>query len=145
MSNLLQQLLQRPEIRTPIAISFGAIAGALSRYYISRFMSCFLDPTFPYGTLFVNLTGSFGMGFFFTLSLGETIVIPPDMRLIIAVGFLGSYTTFSTYELDTFNLLNQNGWHKSLIYWLTYWFGSAFLGFLHLYLGIFLARLINRL
>lgn len=144
MSNLLQQLLQKPEIRTPLAISLGAIAGALSRYYITKLISDYFGATFPYGTLFVNLTGSFGMGFFVTLALGETIFIPPDVRLIVAVGFLGSYTTFSTYELDTFNLLHQDDWHKSLIYWLSYWFGSAFLGFLHLYLGICLARLITR-
>ncbi len=140
MSNLLEQMLQKPEIRTPLAISLGAIAGALSRYYISKLISDYFDATLPYGTFFVNLTGSFGMGFFVTLALGEAILIPPDLRLIIAVGFLGSYTTFSTYELDTFNLLRQNNWLTALIYW----FVSAVFGLINLYLGIVLARLITK-
>ena len=75
----------------------------------------------------------------------KRIFIPTDVRLIIVVRFPGYYTTFYTYELDTFNLLHQDDWHRSLFYWLISWFGSALLGFLHLYLGIFLARLIIKL
>ncbi|NES71611.1 MAG: hypothetical protein F6K24_43630 [Okeania sp. SIO2D1] len=64
MNNLLQQLLQRPEIITPIAIILGAISNGLSQYYLSRFISYFLAYTFPYGNLLVDLTRSFGMDFF---------------------------------------------------------------------------------
>ena len=128
--------LQQPNLRNPIAISFGAMAGALSRYYLSIWFARRLGVHFPYGTLFVNLSGSLAMGFFVTLVLERAIVISPEVRLFVAVGFLGSYTTFSSYELDTIALLrSQHLWLAGL-----YWLGSALLGAIGVYLGIVAAR-----
>ena len=79
------------------------------------------------------------MGLLTTLILERTLLFSPKIRLLIAVGFLGSYTTFSTYELDTINLLRKFSWQTAIAYWL----GSAFLGFLFLYLGIIVARAID--
>ena len=87
-----------PVIRSPIAISLGAIPGALCRYYISLYFSRWFGTDFPFGTFFINLTGAFLMGVFVTVTL-ERSLTSLDLRLLIAVGFLGSYTTFSTYAL----------------------------------------------
>jgi CrcB protein len=128
------EVLQEATIRHPIAISFGAIAGALSRYYLTLWSSERFGTSFPYGTFVINLSGALLMGFFNTLVL-ERVNISPDLRLMIAVGFLGSYTTFSTYTLDTSVLLRTRNRRTALFYWA----GSAVLGVLGLWLGSFLA------
>lgn len=122
-------------LRTPLAISLGAIPGALSRYYLTLFLTRWLGSGFPYGTFFINITGAFVMGFFVTLTL-ERMINSPDLRLLVAVGFLGSYTTFSTYALDTSVLLRSGGQILALFYCL----GSVFLGVIALEIGSFLAR-----
>src|SRR5690349_9996287 len=101
------KMLQDFTVRAPIAISLGAIAGALSRYYLTLWFAQRFSTAFPYGTLFINLTGCLVMGFFVTLSLERVATIPPDVRLMVTTGFLGAYTTFSTYGLETFNLLRE--------------------------------------
>ncbi len=75
------------------------------------------------------------MGFFTTLVI-ERIKASPDLRVLVAVGFLGSYTTFSTYELDTEKLLISGHWEITAVYWVC----TATLGVLCLELGNFLAR-----
>ncbi len=130
-------MLQKQEVRNVIAISLGAIGGALSRYYLTLWFIQRFGTTFPYGTFFINLTGCFCMGFFATLALERVAVIPPEVRLLVAVGFLGAYTTFSTYGLDTINLIRA----RSFIAASFYWAGSAILGIIGVQLGVFLARL----
>ena len=129
-------IAREPVLRTPIAISLGAIAGALSRYYISLWLSQQFGNNFPYGTLFVNLTGCLAMGFFVTLAFEKIAMVPPEIRLIVAVGFLGSYTTFSTFKLDTVQLFNDRG----VIFAALYWLGSSGLGVINVYLGAMLAQ-----
>ncbi|MGB3691631.1 MAG: fluoride efflux transporter CrcB [Spirulinaceae cyanobacterium] len=125
-------------IRHPIAISLGAIAGSLSRYYLGIWLGQILGTNFPYGTLAINLTGCFGMGFFVTLASERIATISPELGLLVAVGFLGSYTTFSTYELDTVNLLRSTTVQIAILYWL----GSAILGLISIQLGSILAKII---
>ncbi len=137
--HFIPEVLEKPSVRNPIAVSLGAIAGSLSRYYLSIWLAQRFGTGFPYATLFVNLTGSFAMGLLTTLVLERALLISPEIRLLIAVGFLGSYTTFSTYELDSINLIRDSQLNKAFIYWL----GSAVLGFFVLYLGIIAARLIR--
>lgn len=74
-----------------------------------------------------------------TLVLERVLPISPEARLLIAIRFLGSHTTFSTYELDTINLARESSLNKAIIYW----FGSAVTGFLSLYLGTVTARLVR--
>lgn len=124
-----------PVIRAPIAISLGAIPGALSRYYLTLLFARWLGTSFPYGTFFINITGAAVMGFFVTFFL-ERGIGTPDLRLLFAVGFLGSYTTFSTYALETSVLLRSGSQNLALLYWL----GSAAIGYLGLECGSFLAR-----
>ncbi len=130
-------MLQQPEIRNPIAISLGAIAGALSRYYLGLWFAQRFGTNFPWGVFFINFTGCLGLGFFSTLVLERVYSIPPEVRLLVAVGFFGSYTTFSTYELDTLTLLKSRQFFAAVFYWA----GSAVLGLISVQLGVFLARL----
>lgn len=126
-----------PTIRSPIAISLGAVPGALCRYYISLYFGQWFGTNFPFGTFFINLTGAFLMGVFVTVTL-ERSLTSPDLRLLIAVGFLGSYTTFSTYALDAIRLFQSGNLGTALFYWL----GSALLGISGVVLGmLFIQRL----
>jgi CrcB protein len=126
---------QKPQIRLPLAVSFGAIAGALSRYYLTLGCNQWLGTAFPYSTLLINLSGAFLMGFFTTLVI-ERIEVSPDLRILVAVGFLGSYTTFSTYELNAEKLLASGHLEIAALYWIF----TATLGVLCLEFGTFIAR-----
>jgi fluoride exporter len=132
-------MLLDPALRSPLAISLGAIAGALSRYYLTLWFTQKFGIQFPYGTFFINLTGCLGMGFFVTVAIEKSL--PPDLRLLVATGFLGAYTTFSTYGLDSLTLIHNGKIHLASFYW----GGSAILGILCVQLGIFLANLVNPL
>ena len=83
-------------------IGFGGFLGAISRFLMSRFVSGFM-PSFPLGTLFVNVTGSFVLGFIsYAVMYGRNI--NPDLRSTITVGFIGAYTTMSTFAFESFRL-----------------------------------------
>ena len=130
-------MLQNPTIRNPIAISLGAIAGALCRYYLTLWFVQRFQSSFPHGTFFINLTGCFSMGLFVTLIGERTLNLPPEVRLMVTTGFLSAYTTFSTYGLESVILLRDRHLTAANFYWL----GSAFLGLVSVQLGVMLARL----
>jgi len=83
----------------------GGAIGALLRYFISGAVHSFTDSMFPWGTLTVNLIGSFVAGFVWCLS--EDIMIAPHIKTFIFIGILGALTTFSTYMLETLNLFRD--------------------------------------
>lgn len=119
---------------TPVSISAGAVVGALGRYYANQFWVARQGTGFPYGTLVVNLTGAFGIGFAATV-LEQGLNSPPQLTNVLLVGFLGAYTTFSTYVLDIDNLRRVNGHGVVLLYGL----GTPVLGFVLVELGRLLA------
>ena len=119
---------------TPIAVGLGAIFGALGRYYLTLFWAQKKGVLFPYGTLFVNLTGALVMGIVATLA--PAYGWPEDVQKFLLVGFLGAYTTFSSYILDTTNLFCSARSIVALFYWL----GSPVLGLLCVELGIRLGQ-----
>jgi CrcB protein len=87
-------------------ISLGAIVGASARYFVSRFIARGVSASFPYGTLLINITGSFILGLFLVWST-ERALPDPRWRLLVAIGFCGSYTTFSSYAFESFSLFEQ--------------------------------------
>ena len=92
-----------------LAVSAGAVVGANLRYWMSRYALRLLGPIFPYGTLAINVLGSFVLGFFMAWTT-ERAVIDPRWRLLIAVGFCGGYTTFSSYAYETMGFVQQGQW-----------------------------------
>jgi len=92
-----------------LAISLGAIVGANLRYWMSRYAVRVLGPVFPYGTLGINVLGSFVLGFFLVWTT-ERVMVDPRWLLLIAVGFCGGYTTFSSYAYETMVFFEQGQW-----------------------------------
>ncbi|MCX6151967.1 MAG: fluoride efflux transporter CrcB [Ignavibacteriales bacterium] len=90
-----------------LIVSFGAAIGGSLRYWLSNFIYKFLPISFPYGTLSVNLIGSFLVGLFM-FYFDEREIISPNIRLFLTVGFCGGFTTFSTFSLETINLLRDS-------------------------------------
>ena len=80
-------------------ISAGAVAGACARYLLSNYVAKLAFTAFPYGTLIINATGSMLLGFFLIVAT-EKVFIADRWRMLVAVGFCGSYTTFSSYALN---------------------------------------------
>jgi len=90
-------------------ISVGAVLGACARYLLSNYVAKMAFSIFPYGTLLINVTGSLLLGFFLILAT-ERLFIADRWRLLVAVGFCGSYTTFSSYAFESFALMEQGQW-----------------------------------
>jgi fluoride exporter len=92
-----------------LAISVAAIVGANLRYLLSRLAVKELGPAFPYGTLFINIIGSFIVGWFIIWTT-ERALVDPRWRLLVVVGFCGSFTTFSSYAFETMAYFEHGQW-----------------------------------
>ncbi|MCB1876059.1 MAG: fluoride efflux transporter CrcB [Chromatiales bacterium] len=117
------------------AIAGGGAVGALLRFWISGGVYALLGRSFPYGTLAVNVIGSLLMGFLYVWFL-ERASLDPAWRAAILVGLLGAFTTFSTFALETFNLLEEGDYAKAVLNML----GSVLFCVLAVALGMWLAR-----
>ncbi len=101
-------MLLHSYLRPVLAVSLGAMPGALSRFLLEHYLAPYLPAQFPLGTLIVNVSGCFLMGVVIPLGFARTFTLHPDLRLLLTTGFLGSYTTFSSYELEVEELFVQN-------------------------------------
>jgi CrcB protein len=120
-----------------LLISVGAILGANLRYLVGDWVTQRLGASFPYGTLIINLTGTLILGIFITLAT-ERFLLDPRWRVLIAIGFCGSYTTFSSYTYESINLILAGQTVAGLLNL----FGSAFLGGIVMLAAIYIGRLI---
>lgn len=101
-----------------LAVAVAGGIGALLRFFAVRFVTAEIDGSFPYGTLTVNILGSFAMGFLAWMFLHKW-QIDVVLRNAVLVGLLGGFTTFSSFSLDTLYLLEQQAWLKASLYMLT--------------------------
>jgi CrcB protein len=101
-------------LRLLLIAIFGA-TGTLVRYGLQGFVQVRVSGTFPYGTLLINLTGCFFLGLIGQFTLNR-MVIPPDWRVAIAVGFFGGYTTFSSFGWETAKMLEDGEWLRATTY-----------------------------
>jgi len=96
-------------VKGVFAISISAIIGANLRYLLSRLAAREFGTVFPYGTLFINVLGSFIVGFF-VIWTTERVLVDPRWRLLVVIGFCGSFTTFSSYAFETIAYFEQGQW-----------------------------------
>jgi CrcB protein len=113
----------------------GGGVGALARYVVGTVITTRIGGRFPLGTVFINLTGSFLIGFIMTM-LTERGLPHPYWRLILVVGFLGGYTTFSSFEWESLGLIHDGARWLGLLNLV----GSVVVGYVAVWLGALLAR-----
>ncbi|MDB9505631.1 MAG: fluoride efflux transporter CrcB [Microcystis aeruginosa BS13-02] len=123
--------------RYGLFVAIGAIFGALSRFYVAELIDSIFGKEWGFfGTFFVNVSGCLIIAYIFTMVRENIRIIAPELGLMLATGFCGSYTTFSTYSLESNKFLEQGNLTFGLIYWL----GSVFGGMIALKIGVILAR-----
>jgi len=121
-------------VRIALIAVFGAV-GTLARYALQGFIQFRAASAFPYGTLLINLTGCFFLGLIGQFTLNR-LVISPDWRAAIAIGFFGGYTTFSSFGWETAKMLEEGEWLRATVYVAA----SVFAGLLLSVAGIHLAN-----
>lgn len=101
--------MTRRQLETIIFIGIGGFIGANARYFVSTWAAARFGAAFPWGTLIINFTGSCLLAVFLAWA-GNRTLLDPRLRLLIAVGFFGAYTTFSTFANESVALVNAGNW-----------------------------------
>jgi CrcB protein len=122
-------------LMSALAVGVGGFFGAIARYLVALAVARRLGTAWPYGTFVINMSGCFAIGFFVTLT-SEKLVIHDAWRLLFPIGFVGAYTTFSTYELETARLIADGAWARAA----SYVVASTLVGFAAVVLAMGLAR-----
>ncbi len=120
-----------------LLLALAGACGTLLRYWLSVAMYTVLGPGFPWGTWAVNILGCFLFGLFWVM-IQERGILPAHLRIIVLVGFMGAFTTFSIYIFECSALVEDTQWLKLGLNIL----GQNILGFFALYLGFLLGRLL---
>ena len=121
-----------------LMIALGGAAGAIARYEITNLIQHRTHVGFPYGTFVVNITGCLVIGLAIGL-LDEHVLANPNWRLLIVTGFVGAYTTFSTFEAETFNAVTTG----AVAVGIANVVASVVLGYLAVWLGVVAAKLVR--
>lgn len=119
-------------------VGIGGFLGAIARFWLGGYISNRMGTRFPYGTFVINITGSFLIGFVITL-MAERTYLNPTLRYLIPIGFIGAYTTFSTFEYEIFRSV-QDG--DLLIAGLNIGL-SVIVGFVAVWLGAITGKLVS--
>jgi CrcB protein len=128
------------EWKAVCAVAVGAAIGGAARYIVGQIFAQKFGPGFPYGTLFINVTGSFLIGVVAELATTRAFGMTPLVRMFAATGILGGYTTFSTFSFETVLLLSDGAALVAALYAA----GSVALGAVAAYAGLVLARVAIR-
>ncbi|HEY5047460.1 MAG TPA: fluoride efflux transporter CrcB [Rhizomicrobium sp.] len=125
-----------------LAVAAGGAIGTMARYFLSGVIANAFGQTFPWGTLVINVTGSFIIGFFATLTGPDgRFLVSGTTRQFVMVGICGGYTTFSSFSLQTLNLMNDREW----LYSTGNIVGSVVLCMFFVWLGATVATALNQL
>jgi CrcB protein len=122
---------------TLVFIAAGGAAGAISRYLLQGWVQDLSGGRFPWGTFVVNISGSFLLGVIFALSV-DRAVLAPEVRVPLMIGFIGSYTTFSTLMLESWRLVEEGDY----LFMLGNLLGSAVVGMAAVVAGLAVGRLL---
>ena len=120
-----------------LLIAFGGALGSMARYWVGSTIAGRMGARFPYGTFVINITACIVLGFSLTF-LGKRTGMDPAWRFLIAVGFIGAYSTFSTFEWETLSTLRSGAFALAGLYAV----GSLILGLTATWLGALLAEAI---
>lgn len=120
-----------------MAIAIGGALGAVSRYLVIGLVTDWLGKSFPFGTLLVNVLGSFLIGILYVVIV-QKMHVSPELKSIMVVGFLGAFTTFSTFSLEAFNFINEG----LVLNAITYILSSVILCIISVWAGVSAAKLI---
>lgn len=121
-----------------LLIALGGALGSVARYWVGSTVAGRMGTRFPYGTFVINLTACVIIGFSLTY-LGKRAGLSPAWRFLIPVGFIGAYSTFSTYEWETLSTLRAGAFAMAGLYAI----GSLVLGLVAVWLGAVLAEAIS--
>lgn len=125
-----------------LAVAAGGALGTMARYFLSGAVANAFGETFPWGTLIINVTGSFIIGFFGTLTGTDgRLLVSGTTRQFVMVGLCGGYTTFSSFSLQTLNLINDGEW----LYASGNVLGSVTLCLFFVWLGSISAAILNQI
>jgi CrcB protein len=116
-------------------VGIGGFVGSIARFWLGSYITYRLGARFPYGTFVINVSGSFLIGLVVTL-LAERSNWSPNLLYLIPIGFIGGYTTFSTFELEAFRSMRGGDLGLSLLYVVL----SVTVGFLAVWLGVVTGR-----
>lgn len=119
-------------------IAVGGSLGAIARYWVESAVADRMGTRFPYGTLVINITACLIIGFSLVL-LGRRTELNPAWHFLIPVGFIGAYSTFSTFEWETFSTLQTGAFLLAALYVAL----SFFLGLLAVWCGVWLGRAVS--
>jgi CrcB protein len=119
-----------------LLVGLGGFIGANTRFVVARLVGGLFETKFPLGTFVINISGSFLLGVLGTLVAQKVMPNSESMRLALGVGFLGAFTTFSTFEFETHALFDDGSWLTAT----TNMFASLFVGLLAVRAGIVVAK-----
>ena len=126
------------DLTTYLVIGTGGFVGANARYILGRWALQKWGAGFPYGTFIINIAGCLILGLFGTLA--DRLAWNDTLRFAVAVGFVGAFTTFSTFEYESFHLVSEGSFARAAANLL----GSVIIGFIAVYVGVIFARMLLR-
>ena len=124
-------------IKTIILVGTGGFLGSISRFLASRFMQDNFPSAFPFGTLFVNITGCFLIGIIYGFS-EKSSLLTPGWKMFLAIGFCGGFTTFSTFANENLALLRDGAFFHFMLYTGL----SVFIGIMATFFGVLITKIL---